>query len=65
MMRTGEHVLRMSCKKGDSLLTNGAVFSSCSCGSWQFGPASREYARIAHAAHLDVAVASEQAERAE
>lgn len=47
------HELRMSCKRGDSLLTNGTVFASCSCGRWSAGPVERHYARILHGTHAD------------
>ena len=59
MIGTGDHILHVSPRKGDNLLTNGTVFSRCSCGNWQFGPATREHARIAHAAHLDAVVAEQ------
>lgn len=47
------HEPRMSCKRGDAILTNGYVFVSCSCGRWSDGPVDRSLARILHGTHAD------------
>lgn len=61
VLPTGAHVLHLDSARGDSILTNGSVFPSCSCRKWRQPAMTRVLARELHDAHFQSVLSETEA----